>query len=200
VRQLILNARAFWEEYMSKAILVVLAIMAIFGFTFTGCDTGINLTTENNEGFGGISKNVSFHNKYEQFLIENNIPIYFIENDFIVSENISEYDLMSFLSLLKFEMDIICDNMANVNTVRTEKGGVYKRNELAIDNGKAKIIKDNTPTRIVYDPLHPDAIQSGPRAGYVEMPNVDIIVEMENLIEVSKFYDNIADQYISNDY
>jgi flagellar basal-body rod protein FlgC len=54
----------------------------------------------------------------------------------------------------------------------------------------AEIQKDfKSENRLVYDPTHPDAIQSGPRAGYVEMPNVDIVSEMVDLIAAQRAYE-----------
>jgi flagellar basal-body rod protein FlgC len=53
----------------------------------------------------------------------------------------------------------------------------------------AEIEKDNTPPRLVYDPTHPDAMKSGPREGYVEMPNVDIVTEMVDMIAASRAYE-----------
>ncbi|MBN2875846.1 MAG: flagellar basal body rod protein FlgC, partial [Spirochaetales bacterium] len=44
-------------------------------------------------------------------------------------------------------------------------------------------------TRLVYDPTHPDAIQTGPRAGYVEYPNVNVVTEMVDLISASRAYE-----------
>ena len=65
-----------------------------------------------------------------------------------------------------------------------------------MDNGVGKgvriaeIQKDwQTENRLVYDPTHPDAIKSGPREGYVEMPNVDIVTEMLDLIAASRAYE-----------
>ncbi|THB62595.1 MAG: flagellar basal body rod protein FlgC, partial [Spirochaetaceae bacterium] len=66
----------------------------------------------------------------------------------------------------------------------------------AMDNGVGKgvrvveIEKDtSSPPRLVYDPTHPDAIKSGPREGYVEMPNVNIVEEMVDMIAASRSYD-----------
>jgi flagellar basal-body rod protein FlgC len=54
----------------------------------------------------------------------------------------------------------------------------------------AEIQKDyKTENRLVFDPTHPDAILSGPRAGYVEMPNVDIVSEMVDMISASRAYE-----------
>ncbi len=47
----------------------------------------------------------------------------------------------------------------------------------------AKVEKDYaTNPRLVYDPTHPDAIKTGPRKGYVEFPNVNIVNEMVDMI------------------
>jgi flagellar basal-body rod protein FlgC len=54
----------------------------------------------------------------------------------------------------------------------------------------ASIEKDySTEMRLVYDPTHPDAIQSGENAGYVEYPNIDIVTEMTDMIAASRAYE-----------
>jgi flagellar basal-body rod protein FlgC len=54
----------------------------------------------------------------------------------------------------------------------------------------AEIQKDyKTENRLMYDPTHPDAIKSGPREGYVELPNVDVVSEMVDLIAASRAYE-----------
>ena len=40
----------------------------------------------------------------------------------------------------------------------------------------------------IYE-LHPDAIKSGPNAGYVEYPNVNVVNEMVDLISASRAYE-----------
>jgi len=51
------------------------------------------------------------------------------------------------------------------------------------------IVEDSRPGPLVYDPGHPDADQNG----YVEMPNVDIVREMVDMISASRAYEsNIA--------
>jgi len=44
---------------------------------------------------------------------------------------------------------------------------------------------DNSPFRSVYDPGHPDADASG----YVQMPNVNIVGEMVDMISASRSYE-----------
>ncbi len=52
-----------------------------------------------------------------------------------------------------------------------------------------KIEKDMSPLRLTYDPTHPDAIQIGPKKGYVEMPNINIVTEMTDMISASRSYE-----------
>jgi flagellar basal-body rod protein FlgC len=48
------------------------------------------------------------------------------------------------------------------------------------------IVEDNkTPTRMVYDPNHPDANASG----FVEYPNINAVTEMVDLIAASRAYE-----------
>ncbi|HVO38588.1 MAG TPA: flagellar basal body rod C-terminal domain-containing protein, partial [Spirochaetia bacterium] len=54
----------------------------------------------------------------------------------------------------------------------------------------SKVEKDYASnTRLAYDPTHPDAIKSGPRAGYVEFPNVNIVNEMVDMIAANRSYE-----------
>jgi flagellar basal-body rod protein FlgC len=122
------------------------------------------------------------------------------------------------LTVQRLRQDVIADNIANVETTRTTEGGPYKRSRVivrnrvdqptwkspfvpqALDQGigrgvqVTKIEKDiTTEPRLKYDPTHPDAIKSGPRAGYVELPNVNVVEEMVDLISASRSYDaNVA--------
>ena len=51
------------------------------------------------------------------------------------------------------------------------------------------IVEDSRPGPLVYDPGHPHADENG----YVEMPNVDIVREMVDMISASRAYEsNIA--------
>ncbi|MCR4790948.1 MAG: flagellar basal body rod protein FlgC [Treponemataceae bacterium] len=117
------------------------------------------------------------------------------------------------MSVEKLRTDIISDNIANASTTRTQDGGKFKRSMVILeaiqdkpqyrspfvpedlDAGVGagvrvkKIEKDNSQGRMVYDPTHPDAIVSGPNAGYVEYPNVNVVNEMVNLISASRSYE-----------
>jgi len=104
--------------------------------------------------------------------------------------------------------------MANINTTKTPEGGPFRRSRVimrpvtegpfwrspflpeSLDDGigrgvrVAEIQQDrSTEPRYVYDPTHPDAILSGPHEGYVEMPNVDVVTEMTDMISASRSYE-----------
>ncbi|MCL2229950.1 MAG: flagellar basal body rod protein FlgC [Treponema sp.] len=118
------------------------------------------------------------------------------------------------LTANRLRLDTIADNMANVNTTRTTEGGAFKRSRVimrpiaespywrspylpdSLDNGLGKgvrvveVQKDrSTEPRYVYDPTHPDAFLTGPHEGYVEMPNVDVVTEMVDMISASRSYE-----------
>lgn len=113
----------------------------------------------------------------------------------------------------RLRTDVIADNIANATTTRTAEGGPYRRSRVimrprveqaywrspflpdGMDNGVGKgvrvseIQKDTAPPRLVYDPSHPDRILDGPNKDYVEMPNVDIVTEMTDMIAASRAYE-----------
>jgi flagellar basal-body rod protein FlgC len=49
----------------------------------------------------------------------------------------------------------------------------------------AQLAKDSTPPRMVYDPSHPDANDEG----YVEMPNINIVTEMVEMISAQRAFE-----------
>lgn len=105
------------------------------------------------------------------------------------------------LSAERIRMDIISNNIANIETTRTENGGPYKRKIVTFKenlnssinkldskyNGVKvdKIIEDNSPLKKVYNPSHPDADKDG----YVMMPNVNILNEMVDLISATRAFE-----------
>ncbi|MCL1958833.1 MAG: flagellar basal body rod protein FlgC [Spirochaetes bacterium] len=118
------------------------------------------------------------------------------------------------LTANRMRLDVIANNMANVNTTRTTEGGPFRRSRVimrpvtespfwrspflpdSMDDGLGKgvrvveVQKDlKTEPRYVYDPTHPDRILSGPRTDYVEMPNVDVVTEMTDMISASRSYE-----------
>ncbi|MBR2069283.1 MAG: flagellar basal body rod protein FlgC [Candidatus Gastranaerophilales bacterium] len=47
------------------------------------------------------------------------------------------------------------------------------------------VVESENPTKIIYDPTHPDADKDG----YVEVPNVNIVEEMVNMVNASRAYE-----------
>lgn len=115
----------------------------------------------------------------------------------------------SALTAQRLRMDTISQNIANVNTTRTENGTPYRRKVVLFEERKdnapfsqylkdaegnysegngvrvAQIVEDNSPLKLVYDPGNPDANAEG----YVQMPNVDIVSEMVNMISATRAYE-----------
>ncbi len=113
----------------------------------------------------------------------------------------------------RMRMDVISNNIANVNTSRTTEGGPFQRSRVVlrprndslrfisavlpnrlqptIGDGVnvVKVEKDERNPRLVYDPTHPDAIKYGPKQGYVQMPNVNVVEEMVDMISASRSYE-----------
>lgn len=122
------------------------------------------------------------------------------------------------LTAQRMRLDVISDNIANADTTRTTEGGAFRRSRVvfrprvsqpywkspflpkALDNGigegvrVVEIEKDmDSELRLIYDPTHPDAIKTGEKAGYVEMPNVNVVNEMVDMISASRSYEaNVA--------
>ncbi|MBS4207629.1 flagellar basal body rod protein FlgC [Bacillus sp. FJAT-50079] len=120
----------------------------------------------------------------------------------------------SALTANRLRMDVISSNMANVDTTRgsyvngewqpyTRKMVVMQPKESSFSSifqsalstntstnnlqgvKVSRIIEDETPYRLVYDPDHPDANEEG----YVQMPNVDPLREMVDLISATRSYE-----------
>jgi flagellar basal-body rod protein FlgC len=109
------------------------------------------------------------------------------------------------LTAQRLRLDLISNNIANAQTTRTEKGGPFQRENAALPKpvaarrgnlgllqGGVKVAEITTDTEAgprVYDPTHPDADADG----YVNQPNVDIVVEMTNMLSATRSYEaNLA--------
>ncbi|MBS1863798.1 MAG: flagellar basal body rod protein FlgC [Actinobacteria bacterium] len=112
------------------------------------------------------------------------------------------------LTAQRLRMDVTSANLANAQSTRTPEGGPYRRQDVVLreqtGNGSfagtlagvlgggreaagvevAAIIPDTTPLRQVYEPSNPEANAKG----YVEMPNVNPVEEMTDLIDASRSY------------
>jgi flagellar basal-body rod protein FlgC len=117
------------------------------------------------------------------------------------------------LTAERLRMDVISNNIANANTTHTVQGGPFRRqmvilgsrgsfsDSLEASMGKTsvsdaadqvgqgvrvlQITSDQRPFKVQYDPSHPDADKNG----YVQLPNVDTVTEMVDLISASRAYE-----------
>jgi flagellar basal-body rod protein FlgC len=111
------------------------------------------------------------------------------------------------LAAQRVRMDTVSSNVANIDTTRTPEGGPYRRKIVRFSDGESALpfssvvqkftgqantgvvltsvgVDTQTPTRMEYEPAHPDANADG----YVEMPNVDMIQEMTDLTSANRSY------------
>lgn len=120
----------------------------------------------------------------------------------------------SALTAQRFRMDVISSNIANAETTRGKlvngQYEPYQRKLVVLDSVKpsfsdllsgqleggssaiqaggvkaVRVIEDNSPPKLVYNPSHPDADSEG----YIKMPNVDILKEMVDMISASRSYE-----------
>lgn len=114
----------------------------------------------------------------------------------------------SALNAEKTRIDIITKNIANAKTTNSTGGTPYRRQMVVFEENRrnsfekylnkhindvnnggvkiSKIVEDDTPFKLVYEPGHPDADETG----YVKMPNVDTVKEMVDLISAQRAYDS----------
>jgi flagellar basal-body rod protein FlgC len=111
------------------------------------------------------------------------------------------------LTAQRLRMDVSSANLANAQSTRTPEGGPYRRQTVVLQESSgdgsfagalsgalaggepagvevAAITADDTPLRQVYEPGNPEANAQG----YVEMPNVNPVEEMTDLIDASRSY------------
>jgi len=89
-------------------------------------------------------------------------------------------------------MDVISSNIANSQTAAAGNGQPYRRKDLVFSTLMDEIsgvtidgVRDDpTAFKVVYDPGHPNAAPNG----YVQMPNVDVPIEMMHLVSASRAY------------
>jgi flagellar basal-body rod protein FlgC len=116
----------------------------------------------------------------------------------------------------RLRLDTITNNVANAETTSTETGGAYQRKDVVFSaqnrvpfqtslmlakknlaagelnlNGVqvARVVTDTSEGSRVYDPTHENADEEG----YVEYPNVNLVVEMTNMLSATRSYEaNLA--------
>lgn len=97
-------------------------------------------------------------------------------------------------------LNAVASNLANADSATGPDGKPYRAKQVifgATPVGDASgqgvkvvsVVEDASPMKMVYDPKHPLANESG----YVAMPNVNVVDEMVNMISASRAYQNNVD-------
>lgn len=106
------------------------------------------------------------------------------------------------LTAQRTRLQTISSNLANSSTTRTADGGPYKRKSPvfvsqsvdpfgdALEQQLAQVqvlrtVEDQRDGPLIHDPMHPDA----DAAGFVQMPNVDVLAEMVDLMNTTRTYE-----------
>ena len=111
------------------------------------------------------------------------------------------------LAAQRLRMNVVSSNLANSNTTRAAEGGPYRKKDVVFASqplgsefqsmvqsqmrGKLSevkvvgIVDDPRPPIVKYDPQHPDADKDG----YVNMPNINVIEEMVNMMSATRSYE-----------
>ena len=122
---------------------------------------------------------------------------------FLNSMNISA----SALTASRLRMDVVAENMANINTTRTETGDPYRRRYVVYQEkspdrdfskffnrarntagGGVRVVEigtDMSEFKYDYNPSHPDADENG----FVRMPNVEVVQEMVDMMSAFRAYE-----------
>jgi len=114
------------------------------------------------------------------------------------------------LAAQRLRMNVLSANLANAQSTRGDDGGPYRRRDVvfsAVPTGnrfddflndaaggggaqlrKVEVVnihKDQKAPRRVFDPGNPDADANG----YVEMPNIQVMTEMVNMIAATRAFE-----------
>lgn len=92
-------------------------------------------------------------------------------------------------------MNVTASNLANAESVSGPDGNAYRAKQVVFENTAkhaqgvggvrvSEVIEDASPMPQVYRPEHPLANDEG----FLEMPNVDPVSEMVNMISASRSY------------
>ena len=107
----------------------------------------------------------------------------------------------------RMRLDIVSENVANIETTRTESGKPYKRKVVVLEAQEhtnfhqalqkaanktsyggvkvTQVLEDQREGKLAYDPSHPDADEEG----YVNLPNVDLVKETVDGMAATRAYE-----------
>jgi flagellar basal-body rod protein FlgC len=96
-------------------------------------------------------------------------------------------------------LNTVASNLANADSATSTSGEAYRAKAVVFEavpletGGTAvkvqQVTEDQSAFKKVYDPKHPLA----DKEGYVNMPNVNVVDEMVNMLSASRSYQNNVD-------
>lgn len=96
-------------------------------------------------------------------------------------------------------LNVVASNLANADSATSSTGEPYRAKQVIFTAAPlstggtgvkvTSVIDDPSPARQVFDPKHPMADAQG----YVNMPNVNVVDEMVNMISASRSYQTNVD-------
>lgn len=108
----------------------------------------------------------------------------------------------SALTAQSMRLNTTASNLANADSVTSEDGQPYRAKQVVFSAEQVPqagpgsvgvrvtdVVESAAPMRLVYEPHNPAANAQG----YVEMPNVNVVEEMVNMISASRSYQNNAE-------
>lgn len=107
----------------------------------------------------------------------------------------------SALTAQSVRLNTTSSNLANADSVVTANGQPYRAKQVVFEmrplteagdaNGVRvmQVVESAAPMRSTFDPTNPAADANG----YVQMPNVNVVEEMVNMISASRSYQNNAE-------
>jgi len=111
------------------------------------------------------------------------------------------------LAVQQKRLSVTAENLANINSTHTPEGGPYRRKEVMVSSSPLPfeaslnfemnkediqgaevmgVSRSKEPSRIVYDPSHPDADEKG----FVAFPNINSSEEMVDMMTASRAYES----------
>ncbi|MCX7865272.1 MAG: flagellar basal body rod protein FlgC [Novosphingobium sp.] len=105
----------------------------------------------------------------------------------------------SALTAQSARLNAVASNLANADSVVGSDGQPYRAKQVVfkatpVEGGGigvrvTQVVESAAPLRLVYEPHNPAANEQG----YVQMPNVNVVEEMVNMISASRAYQTNAE-------
>ncbi|EMJ46393.1 hypothetical protein QMM42_10265 [Leptospira santarosai] len=89
-------------------------------------------------------------------------------------------------------IELCVENIRNIQTSKSSSGSFYKKKSLFLNTDGLYVTSEDSKSRLVFDPGHPDAIRRGPKKGYVQFPNITLEEELFELKSHILLYNSLV--------